>query len=76
MSAFPERSASDSDKAAFPRTEKECPPVTARRTDTAQSDLLAQYGIIAVPLTSYEWGGFRYTNAHDAIAAAKRGASE
>ena len=76
MSAFPERSASESDKAAFPRTEKECPPVTSRRTDTAQSDLLAQYGIIAVPLTSYEWGGFRYTNAHDAIAAAKRGAAE
>ena len=76
MSAFPERSASDSDKAAFPQTEKKRPPATARRADVAPSDLLAQYGITAVPLTSYEWGGFRYTNAHDAIAAAKRGAAE
>jgi hypothetical protein len=76
MSAFPERSASESDKAVFPRTEEKRPPATARRADAAQSDLLAQYGIIAVPLTSYEWGGFRYTNAHDAIAAAKRGAAE
>ena len=76
MSAFPERLASESDKAVFPRTEEKRPPATARRADAAQSDLLAQYGIIAVPLTSYEWGGFRYTNAHDAIAAAKRGAAE
>ena len=76
MSAFPERSASDSDEAAFPHSEKKRPPATERRADAAQSDLLAQYGIIAVPLTSYEWGGFRYTNAHDAIAAAKRGAAE
>ena len=41
-----------------------------------QTDLLTLYGIKAVPSVSYEWGGYRYTNASDAISAAKRGASE
>ena len=48
-------------------------PAVARRNsppDTAA--LLEQYGINAVPSTTYEWGGYRYTNASDAIAAAKR----
>ena len=76
MSAFPERSASEPEKPAFPRTGKEPRAVTASPAKTVKSDLLAQYGITAIPLTSYEWGGFRYTNAHDAIAAAKRGAAE
>jgi hypothetical protein len=66
MPAFPERSTTGSKKQKLP----------ASPSDASQSGLLAQYGIIAVPLTSYEWGGYRYTNAHDAIAAAKRGASE
>ncbi len=35
--------------------------------------LLQRYGISTVPRPTYEWGGYRYTNAHDAIAAAKRG---
>lgn len=35
-------------------------------------DELARYGITAVPLMSYEWGGYRYSNASDALAAAKR----
>jgi hypothetical protein len=73
MTAFPERSASGSEKPAFPLSETVREPLA---TQTAQPDLLAQYGITAVPLTSYEWGGYRYTNAHDAIAAAKRGASK
>jgi hypothetical protein len=37
--------------------------------------LLKQYGITKVPKAVYEWGGYRYTNAHDALAAAKRGES-
>lgn len=74
MPAFPERSASEPEKPAFPRTDRVSQAVGP--AETVQSDLLAQYGITAVPLTSYEWGGFRYTNAHDAIAAAKRGAAE
>lgn len=65
MSAFPEGSASADEEYQAP----------ARPAEAVQADLLAQYGVTAVPLTSYEWGGFRYTNAHDAIAAAKRGAS-
>jgi hypothetical protein len=34
---------------------------------------LAKYGIVTVPLEVFLWGGYRYTNAHDALAAAKRG---
>ena len=33
---------------------------------------LAAHGITAIPLTIYEWSGYRYTNAKDAIAAAER----
>jgi hypothetical protein len=33
---------------------------------------LAAHGIIAIPLTVYEWSGYRYTNLKDAIAAATR----
>ena len=33
---------------------------------------LAAHGIAAIPLTVYEWSGYRYTNARDAIAAAER----
>ena len=33
---------------------------------------LDRYEIKAVPFTVFEWGGYRYTNASDAIAAAKR----
>jgi hypothetical protein len=34
---------------------------------------LAQYGIERVPADVYLWGGYRYSNARDALAAAKRG---
>lgn len=34
---------------------------------------LARYGILRVPIDVFTWGGFRYSNARDAIAAAKRG---
>jgi hypothetical protein len=34
---------------------------------------LDRYGIEVVPAKSYMWGGYRYTNARDALAAAKRG---
>jgi hypothetical protein len=34
---------------------------------------LDRYDIAVVLVTVYEWGGHRYTNASDAIAAAKRG---
>ena len=34
---------------------------------------LDRYDIAVVLKATYEWGGYRYTNAADAIAAAKRG---
>jgi hypothetical protein len=33
---------------------------------------LRRYGIAAVQVTTYEWSGYRYSSAADAIAAAKR----
>ena len=33
---------------------------------------LEQYGIVPVQLTVFDWGGYRYSSAKDAIAAAKR----
>ena len=35
---------------------------------------LQQYGIVPVHLTVYDWGGYRYSNPRDALAAAKRAA--
>lgn len=35
---------------------------------------LEQYGIERVPADVFLWGGYRYSNAHDALAAAKRAA--
>jgi hypothetical protein len=32
---------------------------------------LSDHGIVAVQITSYEWSGYRYSNAADALAAAK-----
>ena len=34
---------------------------------------LDRYDVAVVFQAVYEWGGYRYTNASDAIAAAKRG---
>lgn len=34
---------------------------------------LDRYDVAVVVQAVYEWGGYRYTNASDAIAAAKRG---
>lgn len=34
---------------------------------------LDRYDVAVVPQAVYEWGGYRYTNPSDAIAAAKRG---
>ena len=35
---------------------------------------LARYGIERIPADVFLWGGYRYSNARDAVAAAKRGA--
>jgi hypothetical protein len=52
------------------------PENTKQRPASLPSDvaaLLEHYGITTVTKPVYEWGGYRYTNAGDAIAAAKRG---
>jgi hypothetical protein len=36
---------------------------------------LARYGIQRVPADIFLWGGYRYSSARDALAAAKRKAS-
>jgi len=33
---------------------------------------LERYGIVRVPSDTFEWNGYRYTHARDALAAAKR----
>jgi hypothetical protein len=35
---------------------------------------LDKHGITRVPADVFLWGGFRYSSARDALAAAKRGA--
>jgi hypothetical protein len=47
-------------------------PKRARAADDVAA-LLKHYGITTVPKPTYEWGGYRYTNPDDAIAAARRG---
>lgn len=44
--------------------------------EPAKSEMLAtldRYDIAVSLIAVYEWGGYRYSNAKDAIAAAKRG---
>lgn len=76
MPAFPERSASGSAEPPFALSQGAPEPLDSSAADPSHSDLLARYGITAVPLTCFEWGGYRYTNSRDAIAAARRGAAE
>ena len=64
---MPKPSETKPEQAAAPAAEKNSPQEIAA--------LLTQYGVTTVPKPVYEWGGHRYTNATDAIAAAKRGAA-
>ena len=41
-------------------------------SDTIDDSELVRLGIERVQTESFRWGGYRYTNASDAIAAAKR----
>ena len=43
----------------------------ADQTDPAELD---RYGIERVPADVFLWGGYRYSSARDALAAAKRSA--
>jgi hypothetical protein len=42
--------------------------------DKVEQAELDRYGIERVPSDMYLWGGYRYSNARDALAAAKRNA--
>lgn len=42
--------------------------------DQSTAGDLKRLGITSHPHVSYEWNGYRYSNASDAIAAAKRAA--
>jgi hypothetical protein len=41
--------------------------------DTVDQAELNKHGITRVPADVFLWGGYRYSNARDALAAAKRG---
>ena len=40
--------------------------------DKVEQEELDRYGIELVPAEVFVWGGYRYSNASDAVAAAKR----
>lgn len=42
--------------------------------DQVEQAELDRYGIQRVPADTFLWGGYRYSNARDALAAAKRNA--
>ncbi|HKX91214.1 MAG TPA: hypothetical protein VJM15_02155 [Sphingomicrobium sp.] len=49
------------------------PVAPASAAETAE---LERYGIVRQPTDVFLWNGYRYTQARDALAAAKRAASE
>jgi hypothetical protein len=42
--------------------------------DQVEQSELDRYGIERIPADIYLWGGYRYSSARDAVAAAKRNA--
>lgn len=74
MKAQPTRPPS---KESTERWENEGGPISSPEAQ-ARDDLqfeLKRLGITPVQLTVFDWGGYRYSNSRDAIAAAKRSAS-
>jgi len=47
--------------------------MTKTNNDTVLQSELDRHGIQRVPADAFLWGGYRYSNASDALAAAKRG---
>lgn len=43
-----------------------------KESDKVEQAELDRYGIQRVPADAFLWGGYRYSNARDALAAAKR----
>lgn len=50
--------------------------MTPAQKDLVSKTELEKYGIVTVPTDVFMWGGYRYTNARDALAAAKRVSSQ
>jgi hypothetical protein len=49
--------------------------MTAKTNEKIDERELERYGIERVPADVFHWRGYRYSNASDAIAAAKRSAN-
>jgi hypothetical protein len=45
-------------------------------TKSSEAEELKRFGIERVPADVFLWGGFRYSHARDALAAAKREAAK
>ena len=52
------------------RTERQ--EILMSDSDKVEQAELDRYGIERVPADQYVWAGYRYSNARDALAAAKR----
>ena len=48
----------------------------SKSEEAALAAELERHSIISIPTMIFEWGGYRYSNASDAIAVAKRGDSK
>jgi hypothetical protein len=46
--------------------------MTPRQKNWVAKAELDRYGIVTRPVEVFLWGGYRYSNARDALAAAKR----
>jgi len=66
---------SRSEKSGMARMENEGGPSGPASSESLEVSL-ARFGIVSVAVTTFEWGGYRYTNAKDAIAAARRALPE
>ena len=72
MDAGLTRPESGSEQSGVARMENEGGPSNRGLAGRSLDATLAKLGIVRVPITTFEWNGYRYTNASDAIAAAER----
>ena len=73
-----DRSAAPSDEGMSnePKLDESAGGPTVEQDQTSDiAVLLDRYGVTTIPNVVYEWGGYRYSNPTDAIAAAKRAKS-
>lgn len=64
----------DKPQTDFPTPELQAGAASARQADSPEvGAMLDRHGIAVILNKAYEWGGYRYSNPTDAIAAAKRG---